>query len=359
SVTRLQEMGRWLEVNGELVYDGKPFQFFSEGENIRYIQSRDENYLYLASFEWPQDYLHVKYVVPEENSAIHLLGYENALEWESGDRGVKVKMPEELQDPLKRPSDHIWVFKMKANPAEIVENPLITIHGQSADKHVFQNSTLIDMKTETANANIFYTTDGSVPDRNSKRYEEPFTMNNTALIRAIAIREGKVDSDIADFHLIRIDELDKYEQGVSYRYYERDNMKFLPDFSEMKPLRSGKLKNFTLEGLDHRADQFALIFESELFISEPGEYMIYTTSDDGSKLYVNNELIADNDGMHAATEVGGKVNLSKGFHSIKLEFFEAIGGEDLFVSIKEVGGEKKIIPDYLLFTKKYSILWKG
>ncbi|MGC9344221.1 MAG: alpha-L-fucosidase, partial [Bacteroidales bacterium] len=226
SVTRLQEIGRWMDINGEIVYDGKPFQFFSEGEKIRYIQSRNEDYLYLASFDWPEEYLHFKYVVPEENSTIHLIGYEKALEWEAGDWGVKVKIPEELQgDPSKRPSDHIWVFKMKANPAETVKNPLISIKGQSADKHVFQNSTLITMTTETTNADIFYTTDGSVPDRNSKRYEAPFTMNNNALIRAVAIREGKVDSDITDFHLIRIDELDKYEQGVSYHYFERDNMK--------------------------------------------------------------------------------------------------------------------------------------
>lgn len=46
---------------------------------------------------------------------------------------------------------------------------------------------------------IYYTLDGSVPDRDSMLYSEPLILDRTTVIRAISVVDGKVDSDCASF----------------------------------------------------------------------------------------------------------------------------------------------------------------
>jgi len=45
-------------------------------------------------------------------------------------------------------------------------------------------------------------------------------------------------------------------------------------------------------------------------------------ADDGAKLYLNNELVIDNDGMHGARAVSGSATLTRGVHEIKVEYFQ-------------------------------------
>lgn len=46
---------------------------------------------------------------------------------------------------------------------------------------------------------IYYTLDGSVPDLESQLYTEPLVLDQTTIIRAISVVDGKVDSDCASF----------------------------------------------------------------------------------------------------------------------------------------------------------------
>ncbi|MCR5664822.1 MAG: CotH kinase family protein [Oscillospiraceae bacterium] len=49
---------------------------------------------------------------------------------------------------------------------------------------------------------IYYTTDGSIPTADSKRYTGPLTLTGTTVLRAVCIEEGKVVSDHATFSYI-------------------------------------------------------------------------------------------------------------------------------------------------------------
>jgi len=48
----------------------------------------------------------------------------------------------------------------------------------------------------SAIGNIYYTTDGSVPDANSAKYEQPIAVEQTAVIRAVSIEPGKLPSEV-------------------------------------------------------------------------------------------------------------------------------------------------------------------
>jgi hypothetical protein len=73
--------------------------------------------------------------------------------------------------------------------------------------------------------------------------------------------------------------------GLDYRYYE-GAWDRLPDFSQLKVLKSGVVTNFQL-GVRNRDTNVALVFNGYLEVPRPGQYEFWTTSDDGSKLYLD------------------------------------------------------------------------
>ena len=54
-----------------------------------------------------------------------------------------------------------------------------------------------------------------------------------------------------------------------------------------------------------------------------GDYQFKTISDDGSRLYIDNALVVDNDGLHAAIEKKGEVvRLPRGAVPFQLAYFQ-------------------------------------
>eukprot|EP00960_Hanusia_phi_P021356 631195-Hanusia_phi.AAC.1 len=61
-------------------------------------------------------------------------------------------------------------------------------------------------------------------------------------------------------------------------------------------------------------------------IHQGGEYSFCTASDDGSKIYLGKQEIADDDGLHGVKKVCGRVNLTPGLHDLVLVGFQNYGG---------------------------------
>ena len=135
-------------------------------------------------------------------------------------------------------------------------------------------------------------------------------------------------------------------QGVLYEYYE-GTWDLLPDFDALTPVATGTWPNFSIAPrlLD---DNIGFRFDSCIEIDTAGDYTFFTTSDDGSRLYIDGALIVDNDGLHGNKEVGGPVNLSVGLHPIQVTFFEKGGGQTLETRYQGPGIGKQLIPDEAL-----------
>jgi len=69
-------------------------------------------------------------------------------------------------------------------------------------------------------------------------------------------------------------------------------------------------------------------------------------------VYIDDNLVVDNDGLHGMKEVKGVVALGAGFHTIKMQYFQKGGGRELKVSLEGMKGEKQIIPETMLFHEK-------
>ena len=99
----------------------------------------------------------------------------------------------------------------------------------------------------------------------------------------------------------------------------------------------------------NRTDKFAFEFNGYIKIDKDGIYSFFTDSDDGSMLYIDDEEVVNNDGDHGNVEKNGKAALKKGFHKIKVLYFDSGGGNSLKVSMQLEGGVKMEIPAAILF----------
>ena len=108
---------------------------------------------------------------------------------------------------------------------------------------------------------------------------------------------------------------------------------------------------FQLANSLNKKDNFGHIFMGYISINDPGTYQFKITSDDGSRLLINDELIVDNDGLHSKASSLGSIYLEKKMHKIVVEYFERGGQEFLEVNWTGPGFEWQAIPSYKLFHK--------
>lgn len=67
---------------------------------------------------------------------------------------------------------------------------------------------------------------------------------------------------------------------------------------------------------------FAIRATSSLTVNATGKHYFKLNADDGAKLYIDGQLVVDNDGQHAEKAVVGSINLTKGQHDIVVEYFQ-------------------------------------
>lgn len=74
---------------------------------------------------------------------------------------------------------------------------------------------------------------------------------------------------------------------------------------------------------------YALEFTSWLAVPADGFYTFSLTSDDGSRLWIGDALVCDNDGVHGSQTVDGVIGLGAGAHPCRVEYLQAGGGAAL------------------------------
>jgi len=136
--------------------------------------------------------------------------------------------------------------------------------------------------------------------------------------------------------------------GIDYKYFEASNYSSVPDFSNASPVKTGNLDNFDIS-VANRAEQFAINYTGYINVPSDGQYTFYTSSDDGSNLYIDGVKVVDNDGLHGQVEASGVIGLKAGKHAISVGFFNQTGGKILQVSYAGPGVSKQSIPSSALY----------
>lgn len=99
----------------------------------------------------------------------------------------------------------------------------------------------------------------------------------------------------------------KLQQGIKYHYYEPSGQINLESVNADKPVKSGVVKEISLNE-KQREEKFAFAFEGYIKIDADGICDFFTESDDGSKLFIDDTEVVNNDGNHGTIEQSGKVH---------------------------------------------------
>jgi len=129
-------------------------------------------------------------------------------------------------------------------------------------------------------------------------------------------------------------------------YYLKPNTGILPDsFKRLKPkgtiyTRSLNVtpRHFTqgFPGVTKRFEWFAIDYTGNFWIERPGVYQFALTSDDGSLLYIDDQLLIDNDRIHPAQTKTANLALDRKAHTIRVSYFQ--GPRDEVALILQVAG---------------------
>ena len=111
---------------------------------------------------------------------------------------------------------------------------------------------------------------------------------------------------------------------VKYKIWYDWPERVLPeDFATLgEPDLQGAWTNIDLRGVDDMMDHYAMLLEAPLKVGAEEEYSFTLTTDDGSRFYIDGELLMENDGAHGPIEKKFSKVLGKGTHALRLEFFD-------------------------------------
>ena len=139
------------------------------------------------------------------------------------------------------------------------------------------------------------------------------------------------------------------QNGLNYHYYEgRGRWKEIPDFTSMTHKIQGSIANFDI-GIGKPKKVFGMVYEGYIFLEEDGEYTFYTKSDDGNQLYIDDELVVDVPKDKNGEEESGTHQLERGYHAIKVLFFDNHKKHSLEVKYQGPNIIKQDVPDSILF----------
>lgn len=165
----------------------------------------------------------------------------------------------------------------------------------------------------------------------------------------------KKSMTVAPNTIVKADDL---SQGVLAKFFQNNSLP--PNLAAFK--FAGRKPNYEaiankiqvkVSDVKWTEDNFAFTFDGYLKVEDAGEYYFKMQSDDGSKYWLNDQLIGDQDGLHGMEGSAVAVKLEKGFYKLRTEFFEGGGGFGLTFEVRVPGNSEYIpVPSSMLYHHK-------
>ncbi|WP_405410320.1 alkaline phosphatase family protein [Maribacter sp. Asnod1-A12] len=209
---------------------------------------------------------------------------------------------------------------------------------------LYNGSAELNLKNPNTTGEIKYTLNGSMPKSNSNTFTSSVTLTENTVVKSAVFVSGKLNSGISEAYF-RVKPVG-YKEPIDFEVYHLDNLSFIPSVANRKPDTYGKTFEFSSEEVrSHIKPNTLFKFTSMLKIEEKGNYEFAIRSDDGSKLFIDGELVVDNDGDHGVRTKNGSIDLEKGIHAIEVLWFNGGGDGWLDVYVKS-----DTIPNQILST---------
>ena len=112
---RVKEIGEWMKVNSESIYDTRAIAPYSEGKVVM-SQNRFNKQVYVTYLgdeteKGPPSRINMTTWCPEKGAKLTMLGSNKSLKWRKVGNGFEVDIPSDLQK--NAPCEHAWVIKVQ------------------------------------------------------------------------------------------------------------------------------------------------------------------------------------------------------------------------------------------------------
>jgi fibronectin type 3 domain-containing protein len=133
--------------------------------------------------------------------------------------------------------------------------------------------------------------------------------------------------------------------GLLYRYYHHNGLNGTSEIAGTGSLEKiGFVTSFTVSPRVQN-DKYAFIYEGFINIPTTGTYRFSTETNEGSRMWVNNQLVVNNDGIHVCTKITStNISLTAGWYPVRVEYFENGGAECFNVRWIRPGFSEATIP---------------
>ncbi|WP_299112218.1 PA14 domain-containing protein, partial [uncultured Winogradskyella sp.] len=181
------------------------------------------------------------------------------------------------------------------------------------------------------------------------------TANVIIVVEVDTDGDGVVDSaDLDDDNdgISDIDEEALCAGSVQYEFYDSapsgSTVDNIPTDTSLA-LSTGIISDFDTVALQNILDSgdttnYSIRFTGNINVTTAGLYTFYTSSDDGSKLFIDGTEIVDNDGGHGTQTRTGTTTLAVGLHQIIIEYFQGGGGRSFTTEYQGPGVARQFIP---------------
>jgi len=240
-----------------------------------------------------------------------------------------------LQNHNKR-LDRLHVNYFTEIPKPIIEKNYIS----------FTKTAEVVIENPLRGSTIYYTMDGSEPNKKSIQYKSPITVKSSTILKAITHISGSnevskpVTVKLEKLEFNKSQKLSKPQEGLTVSMKNGE-------FWKLSKYRSAKVeKKFVLNSVEIPKDapkaNYGYTFSGFIKADTKGIYNFVLTSDDGSELLINGKQVINNDGAHGPIDVRGAVALYPGFHKFEVNFFQIGGGATLNLKWKTPESEEEI-----------------
>jgi hypothetical protein len=193
---------------------------------------------------------------------------------------------------------------------------------------VFTNSVTVTLSDATPGAGIYYTLDGTPPTTNSILYTDPFVLTNSLGVQAIAAKPGTVNSGVAVASFINSSAIGN-GIGLLGQYWTNTTSTAFSNVTFAVPptlVRTDDVVNFNWNttGPDPSVGQtyFTARWTGSVQPQFNETYTFYVTGDDGVRLWVNGQLLADGWVNQEPTTYQGSITLkAQQLYNIRMDYY--------------------------------------
>ena len=243
-------------------------------------------------------------------------------------------------------------------PYSLTKEPFVSPPAIQGSLTLFPDDAEVTLSCRTEGASIRYTLDGSEPTEASPRYDGPFRVDASCLIRARAFRDGLRPSPVVSRTAHRrffqpAADRTGLQPGCRYTWHTA-NFKRIAQVEPDPAEATGTMREPSIAAAPAE-DHFAYLFFGYVDVPQDGIWSFALRSDDGSALWVDGICVVDNDGSHGPALAEGTVPLARGLHYYKLAYFDDEGGQELAWLWKAPGADRYApVPAGRLYFVDYS-----